>query len=317
MTVSISAQEVGFVCAFALLGLLIGSFLNVLVHRLPRIMERQWQAELAAAATTAATGAAPHSPSLPAPPTYSLLSPRSHCPGCGHVLGWHENIPGLSYIALRGRCSACKGRISPRYPLVELATALLFAWCATRAGSAQLPTALAWSGFCAVLLALALIDWDTTLLPDSLTQPLLWAGLGGAAIGWTGTTLVDAFWGAATGYLSLWLLATIYHWITGREGMGHGDFKLLAALGAWLGWAALPPLLLLASSLGALVGLVLLGRRRAPTRATENEPAQEVPLYIPFGPFLAVAGLALMALGHATFFAALGLKLSDLALMLK
>lgn len=299
MMANITAMDAGFVCAFALLGLLIGSFLNVLVHRLPRMMERQWQAELTAAN---ATNSKPQSPAVPPEPPFSLLSPRSHCPRCGHVLGWHENVPVLSYIALQGRCSACKGRISPRYPLVELATALLFAWCAARTGSSQLPMVLVWCGFCAVLLALALIDCDTTLLPDSLTQPLVWSGLGGAALGWTGTSLVDAFWGAATGYLSLWLLASSFRWITGREGMGHGDFKLLAALGAWLGWAALPPLLLLASSLGALVGLVLLGRqRRAAARGTENEPAQETPLYIPFGPFLAVAGLALMALGHAAF----------------
>ncbi|QBK04489.1 prepilin peptidase [Hylemonella gracilis] len=311
----ITAPDAGFVGAFALLGLLIGSFLNVLVHRLPRMMERQWRAEVA---TAIPADSQPLTPSRPHEPALSLLSPRSHCPHCGHVLRWHENIPLLSYLVLRGRCSACHGAIGARYPLVELGTALLFAWCAARAGSTQLPTALAWCGFCAVLLALALIDRDTTLLPDSLTQPLLWAGLGGAALGWTGTALVDAFWGAAIGYLSLWLLATSFHWATGREGMGHGDFKLLAALGAWLGWAALPPLLLLASSLGALVGLVLLGRqRRASARATDEEPEKEAPLYIPFGPFLAFAGLALLALGHGVFFAALGLNLGDFGPVLK
>lgn len=313
MTLGITAQDMDFVGAFALLGLLIGSFLNVLVHRLPRMMERQWQAELAAATQA---NSQPFTSSLP--PQLSLLRPRSHCPRCGHVLRWHENIPLLSYIVLRGRCSACHGAIGVRYPLVELGTALLFAWCAARAGSTQLPTALAWCGFCAVLLALALIDQDTTLLPDSLTQPLLWTGLGGAALGWTGTALVDAFWGAAAGYLSLWLLATSFRWTTGREGMGQGDFKLLAALGAWLGWVALPPLLLLASSLGALVGLALLWRhRRGSMHTTEEEPVKEPPLYVPFGPFLAFAGLALMALGHDAFFAALGLNLRDLGLVLK
>jgi leader peptidase (prepilin peptidase)/N-methyltransferase len=317
LTVGITAPDAGFVGAFALLGLLIGSFLNVLVLRLPRMMERQWEAELAAAAPTAATSTTP-APTEPPQPAFSLLRPGSHCPRCGHVLRWHENMPLLSYLVLRGRCSACRGTISPRYPLVELGTALLFAWCAARAGSTQLPMALAWSGFCAMLLALALIDRDTSLLPDSLTQPLLWAGLGGAALGWTGTTLVDAFWGAAVGYLSLWLLATGFRWTTGREGMGHGDFKLLAALGAWLGWAALPPLLLLASTLGALVGLVLLGlHRRASARVTDADPAEEAPFYIPFGPFLALAGLVLMALGHDVLYAALGLNPRDLGLMLK
>lgn len=313
MTVGITAPDAGFVGAFALLGLLIGSFLNVLVLRLPRMMERQWEAELAAAAASTTV----ESPEPPQPPV-NLLSPRSHCPRCGHVLRLHENIPVLSYLVLRGRCSACRNTISARYPLVELGTALLFAWCAARAGSTQLPMALAWSGFCAMLLALALIDRDTSLLPDSLTQPLLWAGLGGAALGWTGTTLVDAFWGAAVGYLSLWLLATGFRWTTGREGMGHGDFKLLAALGAWLGWAALPPLLLLASTLGALVGMVLLGlHRRASVRVTDSGQAEEAPFYIPFGPFLALAGLVLMALGHDFVYAALGLNLRDLGLMLK
>ncbi|EYC50426.1 methyltransferase [Hylemonella gracilis str. Niagara R] len=315
LTVGITAPDADWIGAFALLGLLIGSFLNVLVHRLPRMMEKQWQAELAAA--SAASSDAPSAPES-SEPVLSLLGPRSHCPRCGHVLRWHENVPLLSYLVLRGRCSACHGAIGLRYPLVELATALLFAWCAAQAGGSQWPMALAWSGFCAVLLALALIDWDTHLLPDSLTQPLLWTGLSGAALGWTGTSLPDAFWGAAIGYLSLWLLANSFRWVTGREGMGQGDFKLLAALGAWLGWAALPPLLLFASSLGALIGLLLLGlHRRAAARIAGDEPAQEAPFYIPFGPFLAVAGLMLMALGHELVYAALGLRLADLMLMLK
>lgn len=318
MTLGIGFQDADFVGAFALLGLLIGSFLNVVVHRLPRMMERQWQAELNA---TAAANPDSASPNVPSQPELTLMRPGSHCPRCGHVLRWHENIPLLSYAVLRGRCSACQGAIGLRYPLVEMGTALLFAGCATLSGGTQLPNvlnALAWCGFCATLLALALIDLDTYLLPDPLTQPLLWAGLGGAALGWTGTGLTDAFWGAAAGYLSLWLLAAAFHWITGREGMGHGDFKLLAALGGWLGWAALPPMLLLASSLGALVGLALLWRqRRATVQTMHSDSAQPTPLYIPFGPFLAAAGLVLMASGHDAFYSALGLRLTDVGLVLK
>ncbi|MFO6418875.1 prepilin peptidase [Hylemonella sp. W303a] len=318
MNLHIDIQDADFVGAFALLGLLIGSFLNVVVHRLPKMMERQWHAELNSAAT--ATAANPDSP-LPTPqpePEFSLLRPRSHCPRCCHVLRWHENIPLLSYAVLRGRCSACHGSIGLRYPLLELGTALLFAGCAALSGPTQLVNVLAWCGFCAVLLALALIDLDTYLLPDPLTQPLLWTGLGGAALGWTGTALIDAFWGAAAGYLSLWLLATAFRWTTGREGMGHGDFKLLAALGGWLGWAALPPLLLLASSLGALVGLTLLWRqRRATPQIMQNDSATRAPLYIPFGPFLAAAGLVIMASGHEPFYSTLGLRLTDFGLVLK
>jgi leader peptidase (prepilin peptidase)/N-methyltransferase len=343
LTWDYTATDAGFVGIFALLGLLIGSFLNVVIHRLPRMMERQWQAELAEMAPTAAIAPlAPLTPSGPGPESaqpLTLLTPRSHCPNCGHVLRWYENIPVLSYLALRGRCAACPSAISLRYPLVELLTALLFAWCAARAGSTQLPLAWAWCIFCALLLALALIDLDHHLLPDSLTQPLLWTGLGGAALGWTGTALSTAFWGAAAGYLSLWLLATLFRWITGRVGMGQGDFKLFAALGAWLGWAALPPLLLLASTLGALVGLVMLWRRQRATAserdagsnaepdadtnaASDTAPAAELPeteapLYIPFGPFLALAGLALMGLGPELILTTLGLPLPEPGLVLK
>lgn len=299
---------------FFVLGLLIGSFLNVLIHRLPRIMEQQWQSEL-----ESGPGEAPTS----LRPTYSLLLPRSHCPHCGHVLRWHENLPLLSYLVLRGKCSACKTSISPRYPVMELVSGLLFAWCAVRWGGIttvnSLPATLAWCGFCALLLALALIDWDSTLLPDSLTQPLLWTGLIGSTLGWTDTTLPDALWGAVAGYMSLWSLYWVFKLVTGKEGMGHGDFKLHAALGAWLGWTALPALLLLASVLGAVVGLVLLHRQRK-ENASRLEPlksAQEEPFYIPFGPFLAFAGGLLMVLGPQTLWNTVGLNLPDLGFMLK
>ncbi len=174
------------------LGLLVGSFLNVVIHRLPKMLERQWADECAQLAGKPAAGAAP----------YNLVRPRSACPHCGHGIRWHENIPVLSWLALRGRCSACKARISVRYPLVELATGALFAYAAWRWGLT--PAAAAWAGFAAAVLALALIDWDTTLLPDDITLPLAWAGLIASALGWTGLPLAESLWGAVAGYLSLW-----------------------------------------------------------------------------------------------------------------
>lgn len=270
------------------LGLLIGSFLNVVIHRLPRIMERQWADECAQFAQQqqppgqALVPAAP--PSAPAQERISLSAPRSRCPHCGHAIRWHENIPVLSFLALRGQCAACKAPISARYPLVELATAALFAFCLGQWGITA--TGLAWSGFSAALLALALIDWDTTLLPDDITLPLVWAGLLAAALRWTDTSLADAVWGAAAGYMSLWLVFWGFKWATGKDGMGYGDFKLFAALGAWFGWPALVPMILAASVLGALVGLVL------KFRGGLREGG-----YVPFGPFLAGAGLAAMLFG--------------------
>lgn len=268
------------------LGLLIGSFLNVVVHRLPKIMERQWAEECLQHAQEQALAAGQVPAALPAAPgeRISLSAPRSRCPHCGHAIRWYENIPVLSYVALRGQCAACKARISARYPLVELATAALFAFCLGHWGLN--PSGLAWCGFGAALLALALIDWDTTLLPDDITLPLLWAGLLGAALRWTDVPLADAVWGAAAGYLSLWLVFWGFKLATGKDGMGYGDFKLFAALGAWFGWQALVPMILAASVIGAIVGIAM--KLRSQLRPDG---------YIPFGPFLAGAGLAALLLG--------------------
>ncbi|MBS0467468.1 MAG: prepilin peptidase [Proteobacteria bacterium] len=265
------------------LGLLIGSFLNVVIHRLPRMMERQWAAECAQYTQDAGL-LPPDTPAAAAPETFNLLTPRSRCPACGHEVRWYENIPVLSYLGLRGRCSGCGTRISARYPLVELATAALFYACAMHWGWSF--TTLAWCGFSAALVALTLIDWDTTLLPDDITLPLLWAGLLAAVLRWTAVQPVDAVIGAAAGYLSLWLVYWGFKLATGKEGMGYGDFKLFAALGAWFGWQALVPIILMASVIGAIVGI---GMKLA-SNLREGK-------YVPFGPFLAGGGLAAMLWG--------------------
>ena len=257
----------------ALLGLCVGSFLNVVVHRLPQMMERAWKLEGAELLGVPAPELAP----------LSLSKPASRCPHCGHQIRWFENIPLLSWLVLRGRCSACKAPISARYPLVELATALLFAAVAWRfpaqAGN------LAWCGFVAALVALALIDWDTTLLPDSITLPLIWAGLIAAAVGWT-IPLSTAVWGAVAGYLVLWTVFWVFKLTTGKDGMGAGDFKLLAALGAWLGWQMLLPIVLAASLIGAVIGIGM-----------KVSGALREGRYVPFGPFLAGAGLVVLYAG--------------------
>lgn len=267
-----------------LLGLLIGSFLNVVIHRLPQMLERQWAAECAQL-----SGQAP----APGEPL-SLLRPRSRCPHCGHAIRWYENIPLLSYLALRGKCAACRAPIGLRYPLVELATGALFAWCTWRWGVT--PAALAWSAFAATLVALTLIDWDTTLLPDDMTLPLLWGGLIAAALGLSAVPLGTALWGAVAGYVSLWAVYWAFKLATGKEGMGYGDFKLFAALGAWFGWQALVPMILMASVIGALVGI---GMKFASTLREGG--------YVPFGPFLAAAGLTAMLFGPEAILRAVGL----------
>lgn len=268
-----------------LAGLLLGSFFNVVIYRLPKMMERQWAAECAELSG--------HEPAAETPP-FNLLVPRSRCQKCGHQITWYENIPVLSYAFLRGKCSSCKTPISLRYPAVELATGALFAFCVWRWGWSV--TALAWCGFSAAILVLAMIDWDTTLLPDDITLPLLWAGLLAAALQWTAVPLPVALWGAVGGYLSLWLIYWLFKLLTGREGMGYGDFKLFAALGAWFGWPALVPIILMASVIGAVVGIAM----KFSSGLREGG-------YVPFGPFLAGAGLTAMAFGPQSILRAVGL----------
>ncbi|WP_382161350.1 prepilin peptidase [Hydrogenophaga sp. ANAO-22] len=273
-----------------LLGLLVGSFLNVVIHRLPKMMELRWAAECADLQNTEENPAA----ASPEAETFNLMVPRSRCPHCGHQIRWFENIPVFSYLALRGQCSQCNAPISARYPAVELTAAVLFAWCGWQWGLGW--EALAWCGFSAAVLALACIDWDTTLLPDDITLPLLWAGLCAAGLRLTDTALPDALWGAVAGYLSLWLVYWAFKLITGKEGMGYGDFKLFAAFGAWFGWQALIPVILMASVIGAVVGIAI------KLKGNLREGG-----YVPFGPFLALAGLTSMVFGPSAILAAIGL----------
>ena len=265
--------------ALGLLGLCIGSFLNVVAHRLPRMLERQWREESAELLGVEATPA-PGDDGRP----FNLAQPRSRCPHCGHVLRWHENIPLLGWLRLGGRCASCRAPIGLRYPLVELGCGLLFAAVGWRFGVQ--PETLLWCGFAAMLLAMSLIDWDTTLLPDSMTQPLVWAGLIAAALGWLPLTLAQSLWGAVAGYLSLWSIYWLFRLATGKEGMGAGDFKLLAALGAWLGVSMLLPIVLGASVIGAVAGIAM----KLSSQLREGR-------YVPFGPFLAGGGAVVMLAG--------------------
>jgi leader peptidase (prepilin peptidase)/N-methyltransferase len=267
-------------------GLLIGSFLNVVIYRLPKMMERQWAQECAELADKP-----------PEEPTekFNLLVPRSRCSSCGHVIRWYENIPVASYLFLRGKCSVCGTPYGLRYPVVEAVMGGLFFFCVWRWGWSL--TALAWCGFSAALLALAMIDWDTTLLPDDITLPLLWAGLIVAALQWNpAVNLPTALWGAVAGYLSLWLVYWVFKLVTGKEGMGYGDFKLFAALGAWFGWPALVPMILMASVIGAVIGIAL----KLSSGLREGG-------YIPFGPFLAGAGFTAMIFGPQSILRFVGL----------
>jgi leader peptidase (prepilin peptidase)/N-methyltransferase len=266
------------------LGLLVGSFLNVVIYRLPKMLESQWAAECAEM-----TG----QPAAPAEP-FNLLHPRSRCRKCGHLIRWYENVPVLSYLVLRGKCSACGTSIGLRYPLVELATAALFFFSVQHWGAT--PAGAAWCAFSAAIVALAMIDWDTTLLPDDITLPLLWAGLIVAALRWTPLPLTQSLWGAVAGYVSLWLVYKGFKLATGKEGMGYGDFKLFAALGAWFGWQALVPIILMASVIGAVVGIAM----KLSTGLREGG-------YVPFGPFLAGAGLTAMIFGPASILEVIGL----------
>jgi leader peptidase (prepilin peptidase) / N-methyltransferase len=289
--------------ALGLLGLMVGSFLNVVIHRLPLMLQRQWWGDVAAQLSDTASykqvfgHTAPNGLVLAAgslektladAPALGIARPASRCPSCGHRIRFYENIPVISWLFLRGKCSACNAPIGLRYPLVELATAALFALVAWRLG--PVPGTLLWCGALAVLLALALIDWDTTLLPDALTLPLLWAGLLLAAVGWLpGLTLLQSFTGAVVGYGALWAVFWLFKLATGKEGMGYGDFKLLGALGAWLGWQAILPIVLMASVIGAVVGLVM----KATGSLREGR-------FVPFGPFLAGGGVVVMLVGLPT-----------------
>jgi leader peptidase (prepilin peptidase) / N-methyltransferase len=256
-------------------GLVVGSFLNVVIHRLPKLMERQWRAECAELTGTAA----------PAAERYNLLVPRSSCPLCGHRITALENIPLASYFALRGKCSACRAPISYRYPLVEALAGALAGFIAWKYGvSAVMIGALV---FAWAMIALTFIDLDTFYLPDSITLPLLWAGLL-FNLGATFTDLRSAVIGAAAGYLALWTVYWGFKLATGKEGMGYGDFKLLAAIGAWLGWKLLPLVILMSSFVGAAVGIALI----VFARRERNVP-------IPFGPYLAAAGLIALFWGEA------------------
>jgi leader peptidase (prepilin peptidase)/N-methyltransferase len=286
------SPEMADASLLGLLGLLVGSFLNVVIHRLPKMMDLRWAAECAEFQAASDKQDAP--PVEAVQPAFNLMVPRSRCPHCGHAIRWFENIPVLSYLALKGGCSACHAPISPRYPAVEAVSAGLFAWCGWHWGLGW--EALAWSGFAASVLALTCIDWDTTLLPDDITLPLLWAGLCAAALGLTDTPLLSALWGAVAGYLSLWLVYWAFKLVTGKEGMGYGDFKLFAALGAWFGWQALIPVILMASVVGAVVGIAM------KFKGSLREGG-----YVPFGPFLAIAGLTAMIFGPSSILTAVGL----------
>jgi len=269
----------------AVIGLVVGSFLNVVGHRLPVMMQRAWQAELAEA-----TGGDP-TPDDGLPARYDLSVPRSACPHCGHVLRAWENVPVFSYLALRGRCSQCRAPIGIRYPLVELVSGALA--IASLAVFGPVPAALAAFGLCAMLVAMSLIDIKTGYLPDSMTLPLLWAGL---VVNLWGSfvDLREAVIGAIAGYLFLWCVFWLFKWLRGIEGIGYGDLKLLAALGAWLGWIALPQVVLIAALSGAVVGLAAMWRGRM----RFEEP-------LPFGPFLALGGIATLLYG-TPFYLAIG-----------
>ena len=256
------------------IGLCIGSFLNVVIHRLPRMMEREWKEQCAEM-----QGLPP-----PAGEVLSLARPGSRCPGCGHAIKAVENVPVLSWLFLRGRCSACRTPISLRYPVVELTAGLAAAYCAWRFGPGL--AAVGAMVFVWTILAASLIDADTQLLPDAMTLPLLWLGLL-LNMGGTYTDLQSAVIGAVAGYLSLWSVYWAFKLATGKEGMGYGDFKLLAAIGAWLGWAILPVVILLSSLVGSIIGIALIVFARH---------GREVP--IPFGPYLGAAGIIALFWGR-------------------
>lgn len=263
-----------FIGASTIAGLLVGSFLNVVIHRLPKMLEQGWHQQC-----TELRGEEPaHSE------PYNLLLPRSACPHCQHAISAWENIPVISYLMLRGKCKGCGAAISLRYPVIEAISGLLCGFAALHFGfglAAIGAMLLIWA-----LIALTAIDFDTQLLPDDITLPLIWSGLLFNLYG-AFTTLHDAFLGAASGYLALWSVYWLFKLVTGKEGMGYGDFKLLAALGAWLGWQLLPLIIILSSLVGAVVGITLI---------VAVKHGRDIP--IPFGPYLAGGGLIALFWGQ-------------------
>jgi leader peptidase (prepilin peptidase)/N-methyltransferase len=276
----LSLNPLAFTITALVIGLLIGSFLNVVVWRLPKMLEREWRLQ--------AHDVLDLPPEAPGP-VYNLILPHSECPDCGHRIRAWENIPVLSYLFLRGRCSNCATSISKRYPLTELACGVLSAFVAWHFGfgwQACMVLVLSWG-----LLAMSLIDAEHQLLPDVLVLPLIWLGLIVNSFGLF-VSLHDALWGAVAGYMALWTVFWLFKLITGKDGIGYGDFKLLAMLGAWGGWQILPLTILLSSLLGAIIGVILLRLRDEKTSTP-----------LPFGPYLAIAGwIALLWGGQITGF---------------
>lgn len=284
----LAANPAALILVCVLFGLQVGSFLNVVIHRIPKMMEATWRQE----ARELLEQPAPKGEETP--PLFNLVTPGSHCPHCNHRIRWYENVPVVSWALLKGRCSGCKAAISKRYPIIELLTALVAGLCAWRFGYDPWLIFMLYGSF--TLLALAVIDLDTTLLPDDLTYPLLWAGLLAAVLGISPVSLPDAVIGAMAGYLALWSLYWVFKLLTGKEGMGYGDFKLLAALGAWLGWQYLPVVVLLSS----VVGLVFAVSMMASGSVKRDQG-------IPFGPYLAIAGWIALLWGEVIVSSYLGL----------
>ena len=255
--------------------MLIGSFLNVVIHRIPKMLEAEWAANCAEIAGTQTASAE----------AFNLMRPPSRCPSCHTPIHWYQNIPVLSYAILRGKCGQCKAPIGIRYPIIELVTAAFFVVLTNQHGLTS--TGVAWAALASLLIAQFFIDFDTQLLPDDLNYLILWAGLSASAMGWTSVPLLSAVWGAVFGYISLWTVYQVHHRLTGKQGMGHGDFKLLAGLGAWFGSEYLVALILLSSVVGSIIGGILLLVGKLANR--------DIPM--PFGPFLAGAGMVAMLFG--------------------
>jgi leader peptidase (prepilin peptidase)/N-methyltransferase len=270
---TLQQNSVIFITVSVIFGLMVGSFLNVVIHRLPKIMEREWHNNCLDL----------QGQKIPELAQYTLAKPRSACPNCGHKITALENIPVISYLFLKGRCSSCHANISIRYPLIEALTGILIGLVSWKFGYTS-TTLFAWV-FCFALVSLTFIDFDTQLLPDDITLPLLWLGLlFNLNNGFT--SLNAAVIGAITGYMILWSIYWAFKLATGKEGMGYGDFKLLAAIGAWFGWQLLPAVILLSSVLGAIIGISLI---------IFTKQGRETPM--PFGPFLAIGGIAALFLG--------------------